>query len=128
MPVTARLSSFFWRQSSENADAGFVISFSATGEGRYLNGEFRTPDGEWAEYRDVPVTEAQWHELETALRGLTLPPYAPPDPYLMDATDSCVEIGWTENGARRTDRYNGEQAQALWAFVTAFIGQMTAAD
>ena len=91
---TAKLYSFAWHQSAENADACFVFSFGAAEEteatGHYLSCTFRTPDGETAEHTDVPVTDAQWSELEAALRSLTLPSYAPPDPYLMDATDSCI--------------------------------------
>ena len=126
---TAKLYSFVWHQSAENTDACFMFSFDAAEEaeaaGHYLSCTFRTPDGEAAEYTDVPVTDAQWHELETALHGLTLPPYAPPDPYLMDATDSCVEVCWTEGGNRFTNRYNGAYAHGLHAFLLTLIGQIT---
>ena len=131
VPDTARLYSFFWRQSSENADACFAFSLgaaqeSAEADGHYLNCTFRAPDGAFVEHRDVPVPEGRWRELEAALRRLALPPYAPPDPHLLDATDSRVEIGWTENGNRFTNRYSGEYAHELRTFLTTFIGQITA--
>lgn len=128
VPDTAELCSFFWRQSAENADACFAFSFGAAEEteaaGHYLNCTFRTPAGEAAEYTDVPVTDAQWSELEAALRSLTLPSYAPPDPYLMDATDSCIEVCWADNGNRFTCRYNGAYAHELHSFLLALIGQI----
>ena len=126
---TAELYSFAWRQSAENADACFAFSFGAAEEteaaGHYLSCTFYTPDGEVAEYTDVPVTDAQWSELEAALRSLTLPPYAPPDPYLMDAADSCVEVCWADNDDRFTNRYNGEYAHELHSFLLTLIGQIT---
>lgn len=129
VPDTAELCSFFWRQSAENADACFMFSFGTTGEteaaGHYLSCSFRTPDGEAAEYTDVPVTEERWRELEAALRGFSLPPYAPPDPYLMDAADSCVEVCWVDSGDRFTRRYNGAYAHELHSFLLTLIGQIT---
>ena len=126
---TAELYSFAWRQSAENADANFAFSFGAAEEteaaGHYLSCTFRTPDGEAVEHTDVPITEAQWSELEAALRSLSLPPYAPPDSYLMDATDSCVEVCWEDNGNRFTNRYNGEYAHELHSFLLTLIGQIT---
>ncbi len=129
LPDTAELCSFFWRQSAENADECYTVSFGAAEnmetEGRYLNGVFRTPDGDVAAYTDVPVTDAQWRELETTLRGVSLPPYAPPDPHLLDATDSCIEIDWAENGNRFTHRYNGAYAHELHSFLLTLIGHIT---
>ncbi len=126
---TAEPCSFFWRQSAENADACFMFSFGAAEEteaaGHYLSCTFRSPDGEAVEYTDVPVTDAQWNELEAALRSLTLPPYAPPDPYLMDATDSCIEVCWADNSDRFTNWYNGEYAHELHSFLLTLIGQIT---
>ena len=130
VPDTATLYSFFWRQSAENADACFAFSFGAAEEteatGHYLSCTFRTPDGEAAEHTDVPVTDTRWNELEAALRRLSLPSYSPPDPHLLDATDSCVAIGWAENGNHFTNRYNGASAHELHAFLMTFIGQITA--
>lgn len=129
VPDMAELYSFAWHQSAENADACFIFSFSAAEEaktaGHTLSCTFRTPDGEAAEYTDVPVADAQWSELEAVLRSLTLPPYAPPDPYLMDATNSCIEVCWENNGSRFTCRYNGEYAHELHSFLLTLIGQIT---
>lgn len=126
---TAELYSFAWHQSAENADNSFVFSFGTAEEaeaaGHYLSCTFRTPDGEAVEHTDVPVAEAQWSELEAALRSLTLPPYTPPDPHLMDATDSCVEVCWADKGIRFTCRYNGEYAHELHSFLLTLIGQIT---
>ena len=126
VPDMAELYSFAWRQSAENADACFVFSFDAAeAAGHYLSCTFRTPDGEAVEYTNVPVTNAQWSELEAALRSLTLPSYAPSNPYLMDATDSCVEVCWADNGKRFTCQYNGEYAHELHSFLLTLIGQIT---
>ena len=126
---TAKLYSLVWRQSAENADDCFVFYFGtaegAETAGHYLNCTFRTPDGETAEYTNVPVSDDRWNELETALRDLTIPPYAPPDPYLMDAADSCVEVCRTYNGDRFTYRYNGEYAHEFHSFLLTLIGQIT---
>ncbi len=125
----AELCSFFWNQSSENADGCFTFSFGAAQEdraanGHYLNCTFQTPDGEAVEQKDLPISEECWRELETALRPLSLPPYTPPDPNLLDAADSCVEICWSENGSRFINRYNGEYAHELHAFLISCVGQI----
>ena len=129
VPDTAELYSFAWHQSAENADACFAFSFGAAEEteaaGHYLSCTFRTPDGEAVEHTDVPVSDAQWSELEAALRSLTLPSYAPPDPYLMDATDSCVEVCWEDNGGCFINRYSGKYAHQLHSFLLTLIGQIT---
>ncbi len=126
---TAELCSFFWRQSTENADACFAFFFGVAketeGAGHYLSCAFRTPDGEAAEYTDVPASGAQWSELEAALRSLSLPSYASPAPYLLDATDSCMEVCWADNGNRFTRRYNGEYAHEFHSFLLTLIGQIT---
>ena len=105
-----------------------MFSFDAAKEaetaGHYLSCAFRTTDGEAVEYTDVSVTGKQWSELEAALRSLSLPPYAPPDPYLMDATDSCMEVCWEDNGSRYIHRYNGEHARELHSFLLTLIGQI----
>ena len=128
-PDTAELYSFDWRQSAENADACFEFSFGAAenteAAGHSLSCAFRTPDGGIAEYTDVPVTNTQWSELEAELRSLSLPPYASPDPYLLDAADSCMEICWADNGDRFTCRYNGEYAHELHLFLLTLMGQIT---
>ena len=126
---TAKLYSFDWRQSAENADACFMFSFDVAEEteapGHYLSCIFRTPDGETVEYTNVPVPDAQWNELDAELRSLAIPYYVPPDPYLMDATDSCIEVCWADNGKRFTNRYNGEYAHELHLFLLTIIGQIT---
>ena len=126
----AKLYSFFWNQSSENADACFMFSFGAAQEskeaqGHYLNCEFRAPDGEFVECGDVIVTDKQWSELETVLCGLSLPPYSPPDPYISDAADSRMEICRMKNGERITESLNGEYAHEFHSFLMKFIGQIT---
>ena len=123
---TAELYSFVWRQSAENADACFMFSLGTAEEaaGHYLNCVFRTADGKTAEYTEVPIPDSQWNELEAAVRSLNLPLYAPPDPYLMDAADSCAEVCLTDNGNRFTYRYNGEYAHELYSFLLTLIGQI----
>lgn len=129
-PDAAELYSFSWNQSSENADACFAFFFGTAqedtnAERHYLNCTFRTSDGESAEYTGVPVTDKQWSEFDTALRGLYLPTYVPPDPYLLDATDSCIEVCRANTGERFTRRYNGEYAHELRTFLMTFISQIT---
>ena len=124
------LYSFFWSLSHSNADECFVFSFGAAQwdtevEGHFLNCEFRTLDGDYVEHRDVSVTEERWNELALMLRTISLPPYSPPDLYLLDAANSCVEISWVENGERFTDRFNGEYAHGLHELLVTFIGQIT---
>lgn len=118
----ARLISFFWRQSHPNAAESFVLSFGAAQEmdgapGCFLNGSLWSPEGEFLEWNDAPVSREQWQRLETELRSLSLPPYSPPDPNVLDAADNCVEINWEENGVRFQIRGSGQSAAALRAFV-----------
>lgn len=128
-PDKAKLYSFSWVRSDSNADRCFTISFGAAredtaAEGHYLSCEFRAPDGEFVEYRDLPVTDERWNELDAALRGLSLPPYSPPDPHISDAADSCIEIRRTDGDRRFNDRRNGEYAHEFYAFLMEFIGHI----
>ncbi len=125
LPNTAKLRSFFWHQSAESTDACFTISFDTVKNKEalkhYFSCAFCAPNGEAAEYTNVPISDARWSELEAELRSLTLPTYAPPYPYLMDATDSCIEVCWENNGNCFFCRYNGEYAHELHSFLLTLI-------
>lgn len=129
MPDTAQLYSLFWNQSGSNADKCFVFSFGKAqqknedGE-HYLNCGFCAEDGEFVECRDVHISKEQWKELDAALHDFALPVYSPPDPYLMDAVCSRVEICLTDNGSRFTGCYDGEYAHEFYEYLTAFIRQI----
>lgn len=93
--------------------------------GHYFSCTFRTPDGEAVEHTDMSVTNAQRNELKAALHSITLPSYEPPAPYITDATDSCIEVCWADNGNRFSCRYNGEYAHEFHSFLMTLIGQIT---
>ena len=54
-----------------------------------------------------PVPLEHWEELADFLHTVELSPYHPPEPGLMDATDSKIEVTWREDGEEFTNRYGG---------------------
>lgn len=59
--------------------------------GEYVQKEERNPE-------DLPLSEAQWRQLETYLTTHTFPPRSEPTPDLMvlDATESYLTITWRQ--------------------------------
>lgn len=54
-----------------------------------------------------PVPLERWEELADFLHAAELSPYHPPEPGLMDATDSKIEVTWREDGEEFKNRYGG---------------------
>lgn len=126
---TAKLHSFFWRQSGPDANECFTFSFkTARGETEhaefFLSCEYRTPDGGCAECDDFPVSRERWSELENRLKNLSLPPYSPPSGFIADAVDSCIETEWADNGVFVVKKFNGEYAHELRLSVKELAGRI----
>lgn len=94
----------FRKRTSQDDEAAPVYVFDC---------EFRDEDGEIVECENVPVGEEQWKELETEINGLELPEYQPPDPYLLDAADSRIEINWEKNGRSYGKQYDGRHGSVF---------------
>lgn len=55
----------------------------------------------------------RWQELADFLRKAELAPYKAPDPNLLDATDSKLELTWTADGQQITESFDGRSADGL---------------
>lgn len=55
----------------------------------------------------------RWQELSAFLRKAELAPYQAPDPNLLDATDSKLELTWTADGQQITESFDGRSADGL---------------
>ena len=124
IPDTAELVSFHWYQSAMSYGNCFIFTIDTVGQDtpeprlycRYM-------DWETAECIEVgdegdseacpPVPLERWAELSDFLRKAELPAYCKPNPDLMDATDSRINIVWRDGDERFTGNYNGLVADEL---------------
>ncbi len=60
-----------------------------------------------------PVPLERWEELADFLHTAELSPYHPPEPGLLDATDSKIQVTWREDGEKFTNSYSGIYAHEL---------------
>lgn len=128
LPANAALISFAWSQTAMSADESFWFAagkpqWNADAEGRFLNCEFRATDGEFVERCDAPLSDEQWAELERQIRTLSLLPYTAPDENTLDATDSQIDIAWSDGEGTVKTRYAGSDADAFYDFLCEFTIQ-----
>lgn len=55
----------------------------------------------------------RWQELSAFLKNAELTPYKDPDPNLLDATDSKLELTWSADGQKITESFDGRSADSL---------------
>lgn len=55
----------------------------------------------------------RWQELSAFLKNAELAPYQSPDPNLLDATDSKLELTWSADGQQITETFDGRSADGL---------------
>ena len=55
----------------------------------------------------------RWQELSDFLRKAELAPYKAPDPNLLDATDSKLELTWSADGQKISESFDGRSADGL---------------
>lgn len=72
-----------------------------------------------------PVPLERWEELADFLRRAELSPYSPPEPGLMDATNSNIQVTWRENGEKFTNSYNGIYAHELLKLLQDIAGEVS---
>ena len=72
-----------------------------------------------------PVPLERWEELADFLRSAELSPYSPPEPGLMDATDSKIQVTWRENGEELTNSYSGIYAHELLKLLQDIAGKVS---
>ncbi len=71
----------------------------------------KDPEAQCGTWPTVPLE--RWAELADFLRKAELSPYRPPDPNLLDATNSIIEVTWQDGGEEFTNRYDGHDASDL---------------
>ncbi len=128
LPENTVLVSFAWSQTAMSADESFWFAagkpqWDTDAEGRFLNCEFRAADGEFVERRDAPLSDEQWAELEKQIRTLSLLPYAAPDENMLDASDSQIDIAWSNGEETVKTRYAGGDEDAFYDFLCEFALQ-----
>ena len=72
-----------------------------------------------------PVSLERWEELADFLRRAELSPYSPPEPGLMDATDSKIQVTWQEDGEKFTNSYSGIYAHELLKLLQDIAGEVS---
>lgn len=68
---------------------------------------------ETAAERCPRIPHERWQELSDFLGKAELAPYQAPDPNLLDATDSKLELTWTADGQQLTESFDGRSADGL---------------
>lgn len=68
---------------------------------------------ETAAERCPKIPHERWQELSDFLRKAELAPYKAPDPNLLDATDSKLELTWSADGQQLTETFDGRSADGL---------------
>lgn len=143
LPETATLVEFSWHQSAMNYDGCFDFWMKTTEENSetpYLYCSYTDPetrerielgdemfiyragrqkkDGaemttETEDERCPKITYERWQELSAFLKNAELAPYQSPDPNLLDATDSKLELTWSADGQQITETFDGRSADGL---------------
>lgn len=143
LPETASLVEFSWHQSAMSHDSCFDFWMKTTEENSeqpYLYCSYTDPEtrerielgDEMFIYRigrqkkdgDEVTTETKdercpripyerWQELSAFLKNAELAPYRSPDPNLLDATDSKLELTWSADGQQLTESFDGRSADGL---------------
>ena len=72
-----------------------------------------------------PVPLERWEELTDFLYTAELSPYHPPEPGLMDATDSKIQVTWREDGEKVTNSYSGIYAHELLKLLQGIAGEVS---
>lgn len=60
------------------------------------------------------IPHERWQELSAFLKNAELAPYRSPDPNLLDATDSKLELTWSADGQQLTESFDGRSADGLF--------------
>lgn len=145
----AKLVEFSWHQSAMNYDGCFDFSITPTGQesaAPCLHCNYTDPEtGERIEIGEEssgfqgfrldgtrtdntacpPVPLERWEELADFLRSAELSPYSPPEPGLMDATNSYIQVTWQENGEKLTNSYSGIYAHELLKLLQDIAGEVS---
>ena len=123
IPETADLVEFSWHQSAMSHDGCFDFWMKTTEEDPetpYLYCSYTDPETrERIElgdemFKNCPtIPYERWQELADFLRKAELAPYKAPDPNLLDATDSKLELTWSADGQQLTEAFDGRSADGL---------------
>ena len=131
---TAELVELFWYQSAMNYDDCFLFRITSTGE------DFSDPrlycsytDQETLERTEVgddydieacpPISLERWAELSAFLCNAELPTYCAPDPDVLDATDSEIQVTWRDGDKQFTKNYDGKSAHDLLKLLQVIAGE-----
>ncbi|MGN1134790.1 MAG: hypothetical protein ACI4SF_01060 [Oscillospiraceae bacterium] len=105
---------FSWSQSHSYANECFYFLLKSSDTGHILSCNYWDPELEdFVETEDVPVSDELWKETEELLRNTELPPYSSPDPYMMDATNSCITVRWNSGEEMLEETLNGQFENGL---------------
>ena len=70
-----------------------------------------------------PVPLERWEELADFLRNTELPAYRAPDPDLLDATNSNIQVTWRDGDEQFTNSYDGTSAHDLLELLQDIAGE-----
>lgn len=93
----------------------YIVGFQGLG----LGGTERKFDSEVC----PPVPLERWEELADFLRNTELPAYRAPDPDLLDATNSNIQVTWRDGDEQFTNSYDGTSAHDLLELLQDIAGE-----
>ena len=134
IPETAELVSFHWHQNGMSYGDCFTFRIYVAGQdppGPRLRCSYT--DMETYERIEIgdeledeacpPVSLERWAELSDFLRNAELPAYRAPDPNLLDATDSRIQVTWCDGDEQFTNCYDGTYAHDLLKLLQDIAGE-----
>lgn len=132
---TAELVEFFWHQNAMGYDDCFQFGITSIGQNSstprlycsYMDWEIyeRVEIGEECDSEACPpVSLERWKELSDFLREAELPAYRVPDPDLLDATVSKIQVTWRDGEKQFTNSYDGTSAHDLLKLLQKIAGEV----
>lgn len=107
VPETAKLVELSWYWSAMSYSDSFSFELWAEDEGgtflTYSYADSEDGSEHTSGEEGIPVPEERMEELTSFLRGAKFIPYSDPDPYLLDAPMSRLDITWEEAGLTFTN-------------------------
>lgn len=98
---------------AEEAESKLESAAESESEGKLEAEKESSANEETEDIRCPKIPYERWQELSAFLRKAELAPYQAPDPNLLDATDSKLELIWSADGQQFKEAFDGRSADGL---------------
>lgn len=98
---------------AEEAESKLESAAESESEGKHEAEKESGVNEETEDTRCPSIPYERWQELSDFLQKAELAPYKDPDPNLLDATDSKLELTWSADGQQITESFDGRSVDGL---------------